>query len=365
MAARLPSDLLDRSAQESSRLVALSYLGQIEGAQKRLTDPRDAEALHDFRVGLRRLRSCARTYRAQLEGSVTNKMRQRLRRLTLATNAGRDTEVHLTWLRKQEERLGTEDMQGLFWLIGRLEERKSETLDPATADVARRFGKVALKFRRRLGTLRIEIGSGPGKKQLTFGQVTGALIQQQTAQLGDALERVQEAANFKEGHRARINIKRLRYLLEPVARRASRARDLTTRLKEAQDSLGTMHDMHVLSEEISSSLATLPECNPDRPSGLECGLRTLGRLAREQAATAFDSFDALWGGDRASRFLTRADEIGRSLGKEPTGAHEAPHTAPTPAIEQELVLQRSSQRTSVLRSSGRNGFLSKGPGRSA
>jgi hypothetical protein len=192
--------------------------------------------------------------------------------------------------------------------------------------------------------------------------VTGELIQQQAAQLGDALERVHEAANFKEGHRARISIKRLRYLLEPVARRASRARGLVTRLKEAQDFLGSMHDMHVLSEEIASSLATVSGSNRDRLSGSECGLRTLERLAREQAAAAFEGFDGLWGGDRASRFLIRADEIGRSLRKGPAGAQEAPPTAPTPAVEE--VLPRSSPRTSVLRSSGRNGFRSNGPGRS-
>jgi CHAD domain-containing protein len=361
MAARLPPDLLDRSAHESSRLLALSYVDQIEGAQARLTDARDAEALHDFRVGLRRLRSCIRAYRSQLEGSVTKKMRQRLRKLTLATNAGRDTEVHLDWLRMQGDRVGAEDTQGVFWLIGRLEARKGETIDPATAEGGRRFGKAATKLRRRLGTLRVEIGTGPGKRQLTFGQVTGELIQQQATQSREALEGVHEAANFKEGHRARISIKRLRYLLEPVARRVARVRGLISRLKEAQDVLGTMHDMHVLSEEITSSLATLSGSNPERLSGSERGLRTLERLAREQAAAAFESFDAQWGGDRASRFLKRADEIGRSLRKGPARADEAPHTAPTPAIEQ-LVPPRSSPRTRVLKSSGRNGFLSNGPG---
>jgi CHAD domain-containing protein len=362
--ARLPSDLLERSAQESSRLLALNYLDQIESARTRLADAHDAEALHDFRVGLRRLRSCTRAYRSQLEGSVTKKMRQRLRKLTLATNAGRDTEVHLDWLRRQDDRLGAEDMPGLFWLLGRLEGRKYETIEPATAEVGRRFGKSAVEFRRRLGTLRVEIGTGPGKRQPTFGQVTGELIQQQATQLGDALERVHEAANFEEGHRARISIKRLRYLVEPVGRRASGVRGLVTRLKEAQDFLGTMHDMHVLSEEITSALATLSGGNPDQPSGAESGLRTLERLAGEQATAAFERFDALWGDNRAARFLMRADEIGRSLRKGPAGAQDPPHTAPTPAIEQESVLSRSSSRTSVLRSPGRNGFLSNGPGRS-
>jgi CHAD domain len=296
---------------------------------------------------------------------VTKKMHQRLRKLMLATNAGRDTEVHLTWLQQQGGRLTAEDMPGLFWLIGRLEGRKHETLDPATAEVGRRYGKAATKLRQRLATLRVEIGTGSGKKPLTFGPVTGELIQQQATQIGDDLDQLRDAANEKEAHRVRIGIKRLRYLLEPIARRAPRVRGLITRLKEAQDLLGELHDMHVISEEIASSLATLSGSNPDRLSESETGLRALQRLAREQAAEAFGSFDSLWGGGRASQFLSRVDEVAGSLSKGPAGAQEAPHPAPTPAIEQGSVLPPSSQRTSVLRSSGINGFLSKGPGRSA
>ena len=70
---RLPPDLLDRSAQESSRLLALSYLDQIDDAHRRLSDPLASGGLHDFRVGLRRLRSALRAYRAHLKGSVKGK----------------------------------------------------------------------------------------------------------------------------------------------------------------------------------------------------------------------------------------------------------------------------------------------------
>ena len=121
MTVRLPSDLMARSADEAARILALSYLRQIEQARTRLEDPEDREALHDFRVGIRRLRSCIRAYRPQLKRSLNQKSEQSLRKLMRATNAGRDTEVQLTWLRNQGERLQSEDTQGLFWLIGRLE----------------------------------------------------------------------------------------------------------------------------------------------------------------------------------------------------------------------------------------------------
>src|SRR4026207_1998015 len=98
---RLPPDLLSRSAEEGARLVALAYLDEIARAERRLADAQDPEALHDFRVGLRRLRTSLRAYRSSLKGSVSKKMRRRLRDLTLATNAGRDSEVQLEWLRER------------------------------------------------------------------------------------------------------------------------------------------------------------------------------------------------------------------------------------------------------------------------
>ncbi len=155
MAVRLPSDLLSRSAQEGSRLVALAYLDEVAWAERRLGDPHDSEALHDFRVGLRRLRSSTRAYRSQLKGSVSKKLRQLLRDLTQATNPGRDTEVKLAWLHQQAERLGAGESEGMGWLIGRLEGRGYEALERIRGDVARKFSKLASQLRRRLGTFQV------------------------------------------------------------------------------------------------------------------------------------------------------------------------------------------------------------------
>lgn len=313
MSARLPSDLLARPAEESSRLLALGYLDEIGRAEKRLEDPHDVEALHDFRVGLRRLRSCSRAYRVQLKGSVTKGLRQRLRKLTQTTNAGRDTEVHLTWLRHQAERLGPEDLQGLSWLIGRLEGRTYDMLRTATTDVRRQFLKSAAKLRPRLGTFRMEIRTGAGQEHRSFGRVTGELIRAQVAELADDLTRVQGAEDVKGAHAARISAKRLRYLLEPLARRAPGVRSLVTQLKEVQDSLGNLHDRHVLAEEIASTRSALSSIDSDRLTGCEAGLHTLERLAGEQAAAAFARFDTLWGGEHAGRFILRAERLATSL----------------------------------------------------
>lgn len=324
MTARLPPDVLDRSADESSRLLALQYLDETAGAERRLTDPLDTEALHDFRVALRRLRSCTRAYRTQLRGSVPKPMRRKLRKLTLATNAGRDAEVHLSWLRNQAGRVGPGHTQGLAWLIGRLEGRKHETLDSASSDVDRRFVKLAAKLRARLGTLRIQIGRGRGSERPSFRAVTGELIHGHTADLNEKLRAVGTAENMTEAHRARIAAKRLRYLLEPLTRRAAGAKGLIAPLKGLQDVLGHLHDMHVLSEEIAASLADLSRGPAESSSGAEFGLRALEQVVQQEESAAFASFQAHWGEQRGSKFFARADGLGRSLALTRRNSAESP-----------------------------------------
>src|SRR3954453_1478204 len=318
MPPRLPSNLLDRSAQEASRLLSLSYLNQIDLAHARLGDQLDQEALHDFRVGIRRLRSAIRAYRTELEGSVSGKMRRRLRDLARATNDGRDVEVQLAWLGKQSPLLGPDHIAGFYWLVGRLEDRKQKTHDRAVADVARRYEKVAGTLRRALGILRIELQIAQGQRPASFREVTGALAQRQVQRLRDDLGRIQGPGDAEQAHRSRISIKRLRYLLEPVARGNRRAGALIRRFKEAQDLLGEHHDMHVFSSGIAAFRAGV---SASKFSGLEPGLTTLARLADDAGRAAFDRFQATWGGEPGSRIMARADELGRVLAEGAT-SHE-------------------------------------------
>jgi CHAD domain-containing protein len=325
MSVRLPSDLLRRSAEEGSRLVALTYLDEIGLADRRLADPQDSEALHDFRVGLRRLRSCTRAYRSQLKGSVTKKLRRRLRDLTLATNPGRDIEVQLEWLHRQVTRLGPGETEGMAWLIGRLEGRRYESIDQVTAEIGRRFLKTAGKLRPRLGTFQMEVRTGREPKPASFGEVTGQLVQGIAGELSECLEAVGSPEQVSEAHSARIRAKRLRYLLEPLSRRVAGAKTLVGRLKQLQDLLGQVHDMQVIIQEIESSLTALSRGAPDRPLAAKPGLEALRHLASEEAGVSFARFQADWSHDRAARFLSRTDELGRTLaGSMPAEGESSP-----------------------------------------
>jgi CHAD domain-containing protein len=348
MPARLPSDLLERSAQESARLLALNHLEAIDAARVRLGDSLDQEALHDFRVGIRRLRSVIKAYREELAGSVGGKMRRRIRELGRATNDGRDLEVQLDWLKRQAMDLAPDEVPGFFWLVGRLDDRKQRIHDRAVADVVRRYAKVADKLRKALGVLRIELQTGQSQRVASFREVTGALAQQQVAQLRDQLSRIQGPSDAEQAHRTRIALKRLRYLLEPVVRRNRRAGALVRRFKEAQDLLGEHHDMHVL----SAAVASLRSGGTSSSfSGLDLGLAAVARQADEAAMVAFEKFQSIWGGELGgsresrvasresrvtNRILDRADELGRMLEAPPPEGAQVPSPESRVAVPDEL-----------------------------
>src|SRR5688572_6091086 len=99
----LPNDLLERRPGEAARLIGLWRLAALVAARPRLEKADDAEAVHDVRVALRKLRSCLRSHRDLLAGAVRKKTRTLLREIAHASGPARDAEVQLEWLAAQGE----------------------------------------------------------------------------------------------------------------------------------------------------------------------------------------------------------------------------------------------------------------------
>ncbi|HEY2025526.1 MAG TPA: CHAD domain-containing protein, partial [Gemmatimonadaceae bacterium] len=98
MSKELSLEDLGNSAANGAALVALRLLEDVGKRRDRLADPNAADALHDFRVALRRLRSWLRAFRPYLDDRVRRPTRRRLGRIADASNAGRDIEVQIAWL---------------------------------------------------------------------------------------------------------------------------------------------------------------------------------------------------------------------------------------------------------------------------
>jgi CHAD domain-containing protein len=250
-----PADLLARPAAEAPRLIALGYLDDASRAVTRLEDPEDEEALHDFRVALRRLRSALRAYRPQLRESARRGSRDRLGRIADATNRGRDADVELAWLRPLASELTSRERVGLRELIARIEQRREDAYGKTVVRVRRSFAKAAKRLRKSLGEYRqtVQTDADDGVPA-SFAVVAAAAITKHAADLGRRLEEVHAADQFDEVHAARIAAKRLRYLLEPLGERIPGGAALVQQLRELQDLLGGLCDTRVLAADVEMAV---------------------------------------------------------------------------------------------------------------
>ncbi|HEX7487514.1 MAG TPA: CHAD domain-containing protein, partial [Anaeromyxobacteraceae bacterium] len=270
-------DLIDRSAEEGSRVVALALLSDADQAAQALGRRDDDEALHDFRVALRRLRSALRALRPWLAGTVRRTHEKRLKRLGRDTNAARDAEVQLAWLAAERETLAAGRRQAGFDLLtSRLEERRGQA-SGGHARLVARYHKAAERLRRRLGRYVVQLES---VEHLAFAAVMGGLLSDQLEVVRTRLAAVRGASDEQRIHRARIEAKRLRYLLEALRPSGQvDPRPAVKHLKRLQDLLGELHDSHVLATEIADVLAEVSVERArwlvqDGPAG-----RALGRQA--------------------------------------------------------------------------------------
>lgn len=341
--------LLARPPEEGARRLALGFLDQAAEARPRLgAGEDDEEALHDFRVGLRRLRSCLQAYAGELGESVPKKLAKRLERLADATGEGRDTEVQIEWLRAQAPVLPRHQRPGLRWLLDRLEARKAKAYGRIEGRVAARFDELAVELRARLSVYTAEVhldrlGREEPARRATLGGAAAAILRRDVESLRDRLAAVGGPDDALRAHKARIAAKRLRYLLEPLVDElkdaAPRARPLVQRIKALQDLLGELHDAHVLEDELADALgaaaaeraaalyaATLA-AEPDekllraeRRRARESGILALARLNRERRDRLHGEAEEGWLGGRAEPFLAEVAALDGALAGEPRGS---------------------------------------------
>jgi len=244
MSDRRVPPLLAGKATDSAARIAGDRLQAATLAAERLDDPGDIESLHDFRVALRRLRSDLRAYRPWLGRAASRKIRSALRDLGRATNAGRDAEVQADWLSTADRELPDPVRAGAAGLDARLRKRRA----PRAGDLRAALQSPADKLLKRL-----EFPGGPSP---AFAVVYEALLAEHAAAAAARLAAVTHAEQIEEAHEARIAVKRLRYLLEPLVDEIPHAPPLLETVKELQDLLGELHDAHVLDETLADAKAS-------------------------------------------------------------------------------------------------------------
>jgi CHAD domain-containing protein/CYTH domain-containing protein len=316
----LEASLLERSPEETARHLCLGLLREAEEALVRLERREDEEALHDFRVALRRLRSVSRAYRPHLKGSVKKKIRARLSDLADSTNAARDIEVQLAWLAKPSPSLEPEAREGASRLSERLRSLRDET--PTPAALRRAFDPIHASLRKSLSRLTLRL-----EQKESFLSATGQLIAGSASRLEESLGSVSSADDGEQLHRARIEAKRLRYLLEPISARISEARALVKEMKSLQDELGELQDTRVLSQSIANEIerAAVEEAHrlrdlalregpfPQQGASADPGLLALLRAQKERRDQQYLALSRGWLSGASQRFFERVQALALSL----------------------------------------------------
>ena len=240
-------DLLEQPVVGTVAALVDRCLSQARRAVRQVGRPGKTEALHDFRVALRRCRGVLRAYRPWLGRAAGKRVRAELRRLMRQTNQGRDAEVQVVWLESVRPALRRSERVGLNHLLERLRRRRHAGHAAAAAAVRSRFERLDEELRARLERV------APAPQ--TFGCAFGERLQEYAADTAARLAAIATAAGDDELHDARLAVKRLRYLVEPAVVDLTDGAEEEAALKRLQEVLGELNDARVLAAAVDRALA--------------------------------------------------------------------------------------------------------------
>lgn len=264
-------------APESIRLVLLDLFARLQSVERGALRGEDPEALHDYRVAVRRTRSLLGTLESVLPQAWLHPFQKEFAALGARTNPLRDLDV-------QAVRLGRDRMEG---------PGPDHLLESFAAFLAVERGRHQAAFMRVLRSRRYRIfktqwqlqlsALPPGTEGIPTGLVAEWAIQRAFERLLTAGADLGPEAPAFRLHRIRIRGKKLRYLLEAFRSLwpAPRTEALLRALKGIQDALGDVQDLQVQGQLFRRFLS-----RPPQASGRDHGMaaEVLARLQAQQEA---------------------------------------------------------------------------------
>ncbi len=273
--------LLAQPAREAARAVARLRLERAidKAAPFLVTKRADAaatvgnEEVHDFRVALRRLRSWIRATGDLLHADLPRRDRLALRRFARCAGAARDAQVEWQWLTAPGEPFTAPAARAAQWLAAQrlatyaterkhLQERSAKQWPALSAAIAGAFAPAD--------------SSKADESTETLGAHLAPVLAHHVSAARRALDRVEHRTQVTAIHRARIKVKRLRYLVEAVDLPTPALVRTLRFLRLLQDAFGDLHDAHVFAERFGPLL--VPRRRGRRPSSGRPALRDLRAL---------------------------------------------------------------------------------------
>ncbi len=118
------------------------------------------------------------------------------------------------------------------------------------APIRQHFAEIGERFRKRRWSVP-EHGGSQDAPIRSVSAVTQAALREHAARLRGQLNEIDSVDSVRATHRARLAVKRLRYILEPLSKAIPDARDVIVELKAVQDTLGALRDLQILQMQIA------------------------------------------------------------------------------------------------------------------
>lgn len=202
-------------------------------------DQQDSEALHNFRVEIRRLRVWLQQTRDLIR--TKRKARMQLKNWAQGSNAGRDLEVMLGLLQQANAEINLD--------------LPSDYLIEEDKDLTRIISEPALALKPRAHTRALTQSclETRSDKFTPFSVWLGDRLSNERKKTLPLLREKDETL-----HEARIHIKHMRYLIEPIDLCVLKStQPALNQLKALQTTLGDLHDLFVLREKLPGLLCGL------------------------------------------------------------------------------------------------------------
>lgn len=215
-------------------------LAHMQANEDGLLQGRDPEYLHQARVALRRLRSVFRVFGAAVPREPFAALLEQLKVLGQTLGAARDCDVLVTEMLMRSAR-GVTNHPGIAGLRKRAQAARRRANQAArTAVAAPAYTGMLLRLSATLNA-----GSwrrGGARAAAALPQFAAAAMARQHSRVAKRGRRIEKLA-FRDLHRLRIAVKRLRYTAEFFQSLApKKARNYIRALSELQDLLGTLND---------------------------------------------------------------------------------------------------------------------------
>jgi CHAD domain-containing protein len=257
----------DMSVAEGFETIVMACIRHFRRNEPLVVEGRSAEALHQTRVAMRRLRSALSLFRTAIQGPEFERLREELRWFTNELGDARNLDVHL--LRQQFD----EEEQV------RLQERRETAYNWAIAAME------SARFRDLMLDLVAWSALGKWRSGTRAQQPIQVYADRRIDQWWSKLSETRRPGRMddRQRHRLRIRVKKLRYALEFMAalhgQGDGRRKQFKRSLEAVQESLGKLHDSVVARSMIACGVpGVLPPKGKEQRKAVREADRAVRRL---------------------------------------------------------------------------------------